>query len=127
CARGHCVLASSWPRRPVTSRARLATRDVRFVTRTPIRWITRAKGIVTGTLLAQCQPRRRAMLTAPVPALEASDEQTATRLECSTSVGVLRVTMGVQGVAEQVQVSAETPVLEPKRQTVSTNITNQEL
>ncbi len=39
----------------------------------------------------------------------------------------LRVTMGVQGVSEQVQVSAETPVLEPKRQTVSTSITNQEL
>jgi hypothetical protein len=39
----------------------------------------------------------------------------------------LRVTMGVQGVAEQVQVSGESPVLEPKRQTVSTNITNQEL
>jgi hypothetical protein len=39
----------------------------------------------------------------------------------------LRVTLGVQGVAEQVQVSAETPVVEPKRQTVSTNITNQEL
>src|SRR3954454_21627603 len=39
----------------------------------------------------------------------------------------LRVTMGVQGVAEQVHVSAETPVLEPKRQTVSTNVTNQEL
>src|SRR4029453_12204236 len=39
----------------------------------------------------------------------------------------LRVTMSVQGVAEQVQVSAETPVLEPKRQTLSTSITNQEL
>jgi hypothetical protein len=43
------------------------------------------------------------------------------------SVVPLRVTLGVQGVAEQVQVSAETPVIEPKKQTVSTNITNQEL
>jgi Carboxypeptidase regulatory-like domain/TonB-dependent Receptor Plug Domain len=39
----------------------------------------------------------------------------------------LRVTMTVQGVAEQVQVAGETPILEPKRQTVSTNITIQEL
>jgi hypothetical protein len=39
----------------------------------------------------------------------------------------LRVTLGVQGVAEQVQVAAETPVIEPKRQTVSTNVTMQEL
>jgi hypothetical protein len=39
----------------------------------------------------------------------------------------LRVTMSVGGVTEQVQVAAETPVIEPKRQTVSTSITNQEL
>ena len=39
----------------------------------------------------------------------------------------LRVTMGIGGVTEQVQVAAEVPVLEPKRQTISTNITNQEL
>src|SRR3954451_14548716 len=39
----------------------------------------------------------------------------------------LRVTLGVQGVSEQVQVSGEVPIVEPKRQTVSTNVTNQEL
>ncbi len=39
----------------------------------------------------------------------------------------LRVTMSVGGVTEQVQVAAEVPVLEPKRQTISTSITNQEL
>ncbi|HWT45383.1 MAG TPA: TonB-dependent receptor, partial [Vicinamibacterales bacterium] len=39
----------------------------------------------------------------------------------------LRVTMGIGGVTEQVQVAAEVPVLEPKRQTISTNITNQDL
>ena len=43
------------------------------------------------------------------------------------SVVPLRVTLGVQGVAEQVQVSAGTPVIEPKKQTVSTSITNAEL
>src|SRR5438094_4753380 len=32
-------------------------------------------------------PRRRAMLTAPVPALEAGDEQTSTRLACGARVG----------------------------------------
>jgi len=39
----------------------------------------------------------------------------------------LRVTMAVGGVSEQVQVAADVPVLEPKRQTISTSITNQEL
>src|SRR4051812_12509018 len=39
----------------------------------------------------------------------------------------LRVTLGVQGVTEQVQVAAGTPILEPKRQTIATNITMQEL
>ncbi|MEO6237720.1 MAG: TonB-dependent receptor [Vicinamibacterales bacterium] len=39
----------------------------------------------------------------------------------------LRVTLGVQGVSEQVQVAAGVPIIEPKRQSVSTNITNQEL
>src|SRR3954470_10385520 len=39
----------------------------------------------------------------------------------------LRVTLGVQGVAEQVQVAAEVPILEPKRQAIATNITTQEL
>ena len=43
------------------------------------------------------------------------------------SVIPLRVTLGVQGVTEQVQVSAETPVLEPKKQVISTNVTNAEL
>src|SRR3954466_6404834 len=43
------------------------------------------------------------------------------------SVIPLRVTLGVQGVSEQVQVAAETPVLQPKKQTISTNVTNQEL
>lgn len=39
----------------------------------------------------------------------------------------LRVTMGLQGVTEQVQVSGDTPIIEPKRQAIATNITNQEL
>ena len=39
----------------------------------------------------------------------------------------LRITLGVQGVAEQVQVAAEVPIIEPNRQAISTNITNQEL
>ncbi len=43
------------------------------------------------------------------------------------SVVPLRVQLGVQGVAEQVQVSAEVPVIEPKRQAIATNVTNQEL
>jgi hypothetical protein len=43
------------------------------------------------------------------------------------SVIPLRITLGVQGVTEQVQVAAEVPILEPNRQAISTNITNQEL
>ena len=43
------------------------------------------------------------------------------------SVMPLRVTLGVQGVSEQVQVAAETPIVEPKKQTISTSVTNQEL
>ena len=43
------------------------------------------------------------------------------------SVVPLRVTLGLQGVSEQVQVSGEVPVLEPNRQAISTNVTNQEL
>jgi hypothetical protein len=43
------------------------------------------------------------------------------------SVIPLRVTLGVQGVSEQVQVSADVPVVEPKKQAISTNVTNQEL
>ena len=39
----------------------------------------------------------------------------------------LRVTLGVQGVTEQVQVAAEVPILEPARQAIATNITTQEL
>ena len=39
----------------------------------------------------------------------------------------LRITLGVQGVAEQVQVAAEAPIIEPSRQSISTNVTNQEL
>jgi hypothetical protein len=39
----------------------------------------------------------------------------------------LRITLGVQGVSEQVQVSGEAPILDPNRQAISTNITNQEL
>src|SRR5262245_26662316 len=39
----------------------------------------------------------------------------------------LRVTLGVQGVSEQVQVSADTPIIEPKRQSISTNLTHQQL
>ncbi len=39
----------------------------------------------------------------------------------------LRITLGVQGVSEQVQVSGEAPILDPNRQAISTNVTNQEL
>ena len=39
----------------------------------------------------------------------------------------LRITLGVQGVQEQVQVSADVPIIEPTRQAISTNVTNQEL
>ena len=43
------------------------------------------------------------------------------------SVVPLRVTLGVQGVSEQVQVSGDTPIVEPKRQAISTNVTIDEL
>jgi len=43
------------------------------------------------------------------------------------SVVPLRVALGVQGVSEQVQVSGEVPIVEPKRQAISTSVTNQEL
>src|SRR5215204_627358 len=43
------------------------------------------------------------------------------------SVVPLRITLGVQGVSEQVQVSGDTPIVEPKRQAISTTVTNQEL
>src|SRR5262249_51105412 len=43
------------------------------------------------------------------------------------SVVPLKVALGVQGVSEQVQVLADTPVVQPKKQTISTSITNQEL
>ena len=43
------------------------------------------------------------------------------------SVIPLRVTLGVQGITEQVQVSGDTPVVEPNRQAISTSVTNQEL
>jgi hypothetical protein len=39
----------------------------------------------------------------------------------------LRVTMQVQGVQEQVQVSVDAPIIDPTRQAVSTNVSNQEL
>jgi hypothetical protein len=39
----------------------------------------------------------------------------------------LRVSLNVQGVTEQVQVAAETPIIEPKRQTIATSITVHEL
>jgi hypothetical protein len=39
----------------------------------------------------------------------------------------LRVTLGVAGLASSVEVTAETPVIDPKKMTTSTNITNQEL
>ena len=39
----------------------------------------------------------------------------------------LRVTLSVAGVSEQVQVSVESPVVDPKRNNVSTTITNEEL
>jgi Carboxypeptidase regulatory-like domain/TonB-dependent Receptor Plug Domain len=43
------------------------------------------------------------------------------------SVVPLRVTLGVPGVSEQIQVSGDAPILEPNRQAISTSITNQEL
>ena len=39
----------------------------------------------------------------------------------------LRITLSVAGVSEQVQVSVESPVVDPKRNNVSTTITNEEL
>jgi hypothetical protein len=39
----------------------------------------------------------------------------------------LKITLGVQGVQEQVQVSADVPIIEPNRQAISTNVSNQEL
>ena len=39
----------------------------------------------------------------------------------------LRITLSVAGVSEQVQVSVESPVVDPKRDNVSTTITNEEL
>lgn len=39
----------------------------------------------------------------------------------------LRVAMGVAGVTTQVQVSGDTPVLDPRKQTTSTNVTLEEL
>ncbi len=39
----------------------------------------------------------------------------------------LRVTMGVAGLASAVEVTAETPVIDPKKTAISTNITNDEL
>ncbi len=50
------------------------------------------------------------------------------RVEVGTGVAVpLRVTMGVAGVATAVDVVAETPVLDVKRQTTQTNVTLDEL
>ena len=39
----------------------------------------------------------------------------------------LRVTMGVAGMAEGVEVTAETPVIDTKKMTTSTNVTNEQL
>ncbi len=39
----------------------------------------------------------------------------------------LRVTLGVAGLASSVEVTAETPTIDPKKMTTSTNVTNQEL
>ena len=39
----------------------------------------------------------------------------------------LKIALGVQGVQEQVQVSADVPIIEPSRQSISTNVSNQEL
>src|SRR6185437_5594014 len=39
----------------------------------------------------------------------------------------LRISLGVAGVSEQVQVSVESPVVDPKRTAVATTITNDEL
>ena len=39
----------------------------------------------------------------------------------------LRVTMAVAGMAAAVEVTAETPVIDPKRMTTSTNVTNEQL
>jgi hypothetical protein len=50
------------------------------------------------------------------------------RVEVATNVSVpLKVTMGVAGVATAVDVVAETPVLDVKRQTTQTNVTLDEL
>jgi hypothetical protein len=39
----------------------------------------------------------------------------------------LKVTMGVAGMAAEVQVTAETPTIDPKKMTTSTNVTNEQL
>jgi hypothetical protein len=50
------------------------------------------------------------------------------RLQVDTgSIVPLRVDLRVAGVSEQVAVTAETPVVEPKKQSVATNITHAEL
>jgi hypothetical protein len=50
------------------------------------------------------------------------------RLRVDTgSIVPLRIDLRVAGVAEQVSVTAETPVVEPKKQSVSTNVTSAEL
>src|SRR5687768_18017638 len=39
----------------------------------------------------------------------------------------LRVTLGVAGLASSVEVTADTPTIDPKKMTTSTNVTNEEL
>jgi len=61
-------------------------------------------------------------------ALQGFTDYTNDRLQVDTgSVVPLRVALRVAGVAEQVAVTAETPLVEPKRQSVATNVTYAEL
>jgi hypothetical protein len=60
--------------------------------------------------------------------LQGFTEYVHERLQVDTgSVLPLRVNLRVAGVSEQVAVTAETPVVEPKKQSVSTNVTYAEL
>src|SRR5215208_2279951 len=71
-------------------------------------------------------------LTAGTYELKASLQGFANYLNRAVQVGAgsvvpLRVTLGVQGVSEQVQVSGDVPIVEPKRQAISTNVAIDEL
>ena len=60
--------------------------------------------------------------------LQGFDEYTNTNVTVGIgTIAPLKVTLAVAGMASAVEVTAETPVIDPKRTAVSTNITNDEL